>query len=103
MSTLFRMSTLVDGAAKLFYTRSMANTDRDGFAKVLKIYSKAELASHLRLTRAAIYKWGDGIPEGYILKVSMLTGLPPEEIAPQAYRELLKLREKGKSHEKAQR
>ena len=81
----------------------MTKTDSDGFAKVLKLYSRAELATHLELSRAAIYKWGDGIPEGYILKVSMLTGLPPEEIAPQAYRELLKLREKGKSHEKAEK
>jgi hypothetical protein len=90
------MSTIVDVSPKLFYTPNMANTDRDGYAKVLKIYSRSEISRALKITRSAVSKWGDVIPEAYILQMSILTGMAPEEIAPQTYRRLLALRDKGK-------
>lgn len=80
----------------------MTKTDRDGYAKVLKTYSRAELARAFDLTRAAVAKWKDTIPDAYIMKVSILTGMPPEEIAPQSYRRILTLASKRKPDVKAE-
>lgn len=50
------------------------------------MYSRAELGRGLGLTRAAVAKWGKTLPEAYVLRVSMLTGVPVNELSPKMKR-----------------
>jgi hypothetical protein len=96
------LSTIIDAIHKLFYTELMAKTDREAYAKILETHSRAEIARRIGKTRAAVSKWGDVVPDGYLLQVSMALNLPMDQVAPQAYRRILAMRQKGKSSEKTQ-
>lgn len=81
----------------------MANSDEDGYARVIKHFGSATaLGLAIGKTRAAISKWNGAIPEWHILRISMLTGIPPEQVAPQTYRRMMTPK-KGKSREKAEK
>lgn len=60
-----------------------APTNRDGYAKVLAVVKKSELAEKLGLTRQAVGNWGNKVPEAYAYRVSIITGIPIQEIIPE--------------------
>ena len=59
-------------------------TNQDGYRKVLAVITKSRLAKNLRLTKQAVGNWGDKVPEGYAFRVSIITGIPIEQIIPEA-------------------
>lgn len=66
----------------------MANQqDIAGYRRVLKIVSVPELAKACEIARQSVYDWGGVIPERYLMRVSYLTGIPPEKISPSVVRE----------------
>jgi hypothetical protein len=69
-------------------------TNADGFRLVLSKVTKAELARNLGLTRQAINKWGDEVPERFAVQIAGMTGIPAESILPETYRQASKLRPK---------
>jgi hypothetical protein len=80
----------------------MANTELKGFAKVLSMYSRAELGRGLGLTRATISYWGDTLPEAYKLRVSLLTGIPLSEFYPEKPEYKMKRKPDAKAKPKGQ-
>lgn len=74
----------------------MANQqDQRGYRRVISIVkSGPKLAAALSLTRQTVQAWGGIIPEAYLMRVSYLTGLPPEKITPSVVREWIALKPK---------
>ena len=58
-------------------------TNEDGYLRVLAVISKSKLAETLELTRQAVGNWGPKVPESYAYRVSIVTGIPIEEILPE--------------------
>lgn len=69
-------------------------TNADGFKAVLKIIPKPALAAALELSRQAVHKWGDEVPERFAVRVSALTGLSVDVILPETYRHYKQWRDK---------
>jgi hypothetical protein len=67
-------------------------TNEEGYQLVLDIISKSRLAECLDLTRQAVGNWGPRVPEAYAYRVSIITGVPIEdilpEVAPEVHRRL---------------
>lgn len=66
----------------------MASSDKAGFDRVLAVITKIKLAERLGISRQAVTNWGDRIPEAYALRVSVITGIPVEEILPATVADL---------------
>jgi len=58
-------------------------TNEEGYQLVLDVISKSKLAETLRLTRQAVGNWGSEVPESYAYRVSLVTGVPIDEILPE--------------------
>ena len=58
-------------------------TNEEGYRRVLAVITKSKLAHALDLTRQAVGNWGDEVPESYAYRVSLVTGVPIEEILPE--------------------
>lgn len=58
-------------------------TNRDGYAKVLAVITKANLAKALGVTRQAVGNWGDTVPEAYAYRVSLIVSIPIDQIIPE--------------------
>jgi len=58
-------------------------TNAQGFEEVLKVATKSEIGRMLDLSRQAITNWGPSIPETYAYRVSVMTGIPIEDILPE--------------------
>lgn len=70
-------------------------TNREGYQLVLDVISKSKLAKTLDLSRQAVGNWGPTVPEAYGYRVSIITGVPIEdilpEVAPEVHHKLKKL------------
>lgn len=69
---------------------SKPRTNKEGFEAVTKKVHKALLAAVLGISRQAIGKWTDEVPEAYVLRVSVITGIPAEDILPELVAETRK-------------
>lgn len=62
---------------------SKPRTNKEGFAAVRRIVNDALLAAIIGISRQAVYQWGDEVPPKYVLDVSVITGIPAEDILPE--------------------
>jgi len=67
---------------------SKPTTNREAYDAVMAKYTPSELARLLGLTRQAVNNWGRVIPERYVLQVSIVTGIPAEDILPELARQV---------------
>ena len=58
-------------------------TNQDGYRKVLSTITKSRLAHMLDVSRQCVGNWGSTVPEAYAYRVSIITGVPIEEILPE--------------------
>ena len=58
-------------------------SNKDGYQRVLAVITKSKLAECLGLTRQAVGNWGDEVPEAWAYRVSIITGVPIDEILPE--------------------
>lgn len=63
-------------------------TDEAAFERIQNRFSKSDIARALGITRQAVNKWGNAVPELRILAISILTDLTPDEVAPETMRRL---------------
>lgn len=51
-----------------------------------KMRGVTNLARKLKVTRSAIYQWGDKVPAERVVDIERLTGVPRELLRPDLYR-----------------
>lgn len=58
-------------------------TNHEAYERVWSVIKKAELAKHLNLPRQSITQWNGEIPARHVLEISVITGIPCEELLPE--------------------
>jgi hypothetical protein len=69
-------------------------TDRAAYQRLIKIIHPSLLARHLEITRQSVYDWGGVVPERFVLRCSILSGIPPTELRPELTKKMQKVRAK---------
>lgn len=69
-------------------------TDRAAYQRLIKQIHPSLLARHLEITRQSVHDWGGVVPERFVLRCSILSGIPPEALMPELAKKMLKVRTK---------
>lgn len=78
-------------------------TNKDGYQAVMEAlrakghkFPKAALAKMLGFVRQAVDNWGGEVPPAHAFRVSLLSGVPIEQILPETIEEVRTQTEDGK-------
>lgn len=69
-------------------------TDRAAYQRLIKQIHPSLLARHLEITRQSVHDWDGVVPERFVLRVSVLSGISTEDLRPELVKQTQKARAK---------